>query len=347
MTIYKEKKRKEKVCYIIAIAIMVFAVACSEKPTQSSDFAEIDYDLPWVEDNNGVTKDDSGSGGSGGSGSTPTPIKSEKREIVADKGSVDSPVVVVNGDKVIVAYGQGGNIYYRASIDGGNKISVVKTLSSSAKYPYIFFNGNDFSVMVTKNNGKTGVSTKVITEVKGTFQNLDNLSEEGLSGVMGEGASAGGVGSTLEGKRYFESSKTIRTAAGAGIEYNNRQIPLSEVGGGIALILEPKQLTGAQSGWGWDLKANSKITDKPNDDVLKIAADGTTYKTSEAAEKSGGYSITKNGKISGDNAYNVGQNTTDASIAVSGDYIYTLTIEDSGLVFRKFNKNAGGSSTVE
>ena len=334
---------------------MVFAIACSEKPTQSSDFAEIDYDLPWVEDNNGVTKDDNGSGGSGGSGSTPTPIKSEKREIVADKGSVDSPVVVVNGDKVIVAYGQNGSIYYRASIDGGNNISKVKTLSDSGKYPYIFFNGNDVSVMVTKNNGKVGASMKTISEIKGTLKSggeayYIDYKEESLSGLIGAGGMVGEVGGALSGDKYFGSGKTIRTAAGVGIDYNNRQIPLSEVDGTIYLVLESVDLKTAapssgMSGNGWNLKDGSRQT-KEASEVMKIDASGA-YKTSEAAEKSGEYSIAKNGKISGPNAYNVGQNTTDASIAVSGDYIYTLTIEDSGLVFRKFNKNAGGSSTVE
>ncbi|WP_432632957.1 hypothetical protein [Brachyspira sp.] len=322
--------------YLIGISVLISIVfiACNKKPTASNDFAEIDKDLPISTD------------GSGNDTVTSATL--------SEANNIDSPVVVVSGDKLIIAYGEGNNIKYRTSGDGGKSFSTAIDLSLSAQYPYIFFDGSKVSVMVTKNGGKTGVSTKVISEINGTFQlnnngayEISGKSEAGLSGVVGVGGSAaGGVGSVIEAEKYFGKKTTIRTAAGAGIGIGNtRQIPLSEVNGTTYLILEAKLLTAPHSGWGWDLKANSKQT-KGNDDVIKIAKDGSIFKTSEIAEKSESYSITANGKITGiTSSPTVGNNTKDASIATDGKgNIYTLTIEDGGLKFRKFGTSISSSA---
>ena len=343
----KGKERKGKgLLYLIGISVLISIVfiACNKKPTASNDFAEIDKDLPII---------NTGSGND-------AVVKAELEKTVND---INSPVVVVSGNNLILAYGQGNDIKYRASGDGGKSFSKPMTLSSSAKYPYIFFSGTTVSAIVTKNGGKTGVSTKVISEINGTFQfTIDkdgnkayyiSGSEAGLDGVVGVGGSvAGGVGSVIEAEKYFGKKTTIRTAAGAGIGIgNSRKIPLSEVNGTTYLILEAKQLTAPHSGWGWDLKTDSKKTDKATDEIAKLDTDGTTvYKTKGTGdaitEKVQGYSITANGKITGiSSSPTVGNNTKDASIATDGKgNIYTLTIEDGGLIFRKFGTSISGSA---
>ncbi|WP_432633510.1 hypothetical protein [Brachyspira sp.] len=259
--------------------------------------------------------------------------------------NIDSPVVVVSGDKLIIAYGEGNNIKYRTSGDGGDSLSKAMTLDSSAKYPYIFFDGTTVSAIVTKYNGKIGPGMP-LAEIKGTFElngeafQIKSTSSKAMDGIINADNVAGGC-SVLGADKYFGSGKTIRTAAGAGIGIgNSRQIPLSEVGGNIELILEAKEITGDLnvSGWGWDLKKDSRQTTKGNNDVIKIDKNGSIFKTSEAAEKSESYSITANGKITGiSSSPTVGNNTRDASIATDGKgNIYTLTIEDGGLIFRKF-----------
>ena len=331
-----KKERKGKgLLYLIGISVLISIVfiACNKKPTASNDFAEIDKDLPII---------NTGSGNDTVTSST-----------LSEANNIDSPVVVVSGNNLIIAYGEGNNINYRTSGDGGKSFSKPMTLSSSAKYPYIFFDGTTVSAIVTKYNGKIGPGMP-LTEIKGTFGlngeafQIKSTSSKAMDGIINADNVAGGC-SVLGADKYFGSGKTIRTAAGAGIGIgNSRQIPLSEVGGTTYLILEAKQITSDLnvSGWGWDLKSGSKKTDKGNSDVIKIAKDGNTFKTSDTAEKSESYSIKANGKITGiTSSPTVGNNTKDASIAADGKgNIYTLTIEDSGLIFRKFGTSISGSA---
>ena len=331
MTILKKRKEKKGLLYIIAIAIMVFAIACSgNKPTQSSDFAEIDYDLPVV------------TNGSGDNAVVSTTISK------VDVASGDSPVIIVSGNKVILAYEQNGSIQYRASIDGGNKISKAQTLSDSGKYPYIFFDGSSVSAVVTKYDSQLGPGMPLF-EINGTFEIQNGevgyikISEnKAMEGIVVDNNVGGNA--ALKNEKYFGQNATaIRTAAGAGTGIgNSRKLPLSQVGGTTYLVLEGVDIQTAApssgvSGNGWNL--NSKKSDKQNDDVMKIGADGNTYKTSEFAEKSGAYSIKNDGTITDINSNpKVGDGTTEASIAATDDgYIYTFTKETSGLVLRKFS----------
>ena len=328
----KGKERKGKgLLYLIGISVLISIVfiACNKRPTASNDFAEIDKDLPII---------NTGSGND-------AVVKAELEKTV---NNINSPVVVVSGNNLIIAYEQGNDIKYRTSVDGGKSFSKVYGLHSSAQYPYIFFDGTTVSVIVTKYGGKVADLVPTLFEINGTFESglIKTSSSESMRGILNADNTAGGP-STLMAAKYFGKETTIRTAAGAGIGIgNSRQIPLSEVGGTTYLILEAKQITtGFQSGWGWDLKSGSKQT-KGNDDVIKIAKDGSTFKTSDAAEKSESYSIKANGQITGiTSSPTVGNNTKDASIAADGKgTIYTLTIEDGGLIFRKFGTSISGSA---
>ena len=272
---------------------------------------------------------------------------------ISTANNIDSPVVVVSGNNLIIAYGEGNDINYRTSVDGGKSFSKAMRLIDSAQYPYIFFSGTTVSAIVTKYGGKVADLVPTLYEINGTFQSggeaylIKTSSSESMRGILNADNTAGGP-STLMAAKYFGKETTIRTAAGAGIGIgNSRQIPLSEVGGTTYLILEAKQITtGFQSGWGWDLKSGSKQTTKGNNDVMKIAKDGSIFKTSDAAEKSESYSIKANGQITGiTSSPTVGNNTKDASIAADGKgTIYTLTIEDGGLKFRKFSVNISGNT---
>ena len=333
MTILKKRKEKKGLLYIIAIAIMVFAIACSgNKPTQSSDFAEIDYDLPVV------------TNGSGDNAVVSTTISK------IDVASGDSPVIIVSGNKVILAYEQNGSIQYRASIDGGNKISKAQTLSDSGKYPYIFFDGSSVSAVVTKYDSQLGPGMPLF-EINGTFEIQNGevgyikISEnKAMEGIVVDNNVGGNA--ALKNEKYFGQNATaIRTAAGAGTGIgNSRKLPLSQVGGTTYLVLEGVDIQTAApssgvSGNGWNLLAGSKKTTKEANEVMKIDANGQEFKTSEFAEKSGAYSIKNDGTITGINSNpKVGDGTTEASIAATDDgYIYTFTKETSGLVLRKFS----------
>ena len=330
----KGKERKGKgLLYLIGIAVLISIVfiACNKKPTASNDFAEIDKDLP------------TSSSGSGNNTVTTTTISTAN--------NIDSPVVVVSGNNLIIAYGEGNDINYRTSVDGGKSFSKAMRLIDSAQYPYIFFDGTTVSAIVTTYGGRIGELVPTLFEINGTFQSggeaylIKTSSSESMRGIVNDDDALAGGCSVLGADKYFGNGKTIRTAAGAGIGIgNSRQIPLSEVGGTTYLILEAKELTGgAQSGWGWDLKSGSKQT-KGNEDVIKIAKDGSIFKTSDAAEKAGSYSIAANGTITGiTGSPQVGNGTTEASIAEDGNgTIYTFTKEADGLVFRKFANTISG-----
>ena len=332
MTILKKRKEKKGLLYIIAIAIMVFAVACNKKPTQSSEFAEIDHDLPWVD-----TTTDKG--------------EEVKYKTVTDT-SANSPVIIVSGNKLILVYGKNDKIYYRSSQDLGETLtketefgtgtSGLATLSK--KYPHVFFDGSTVTAVVTHGTGEAKQGYPPLAEITGSLPDGQigiNFSSWETLGIVKDGASgsAGGVLATI-----FGGDTTIQTAAGVGrIVSGNRKLPISQTSGTKYLVLKPQQISGVV-GLSWGLDGEVK-TDKEQTQIVKLDTDGSTKLDKDIAEKSGSYSITANGKITGITSNpQVGVGITEASIATDGNgNIYTFTKETKGLVFRKFSTSISGS----
>ena len=345
MTIVKKERKGKGLLYLIAIAVLIsiVSIACSDKPTAVSDFAEIDDSL--------VIK----TNGSGNNAFVSTTI--------ADT-SIDSPVVVANGDNIILAYGKGNKIYYRSSKNGGDEISIEYELGNSTankKYPHIFFDGATVTAIATSSDGKIGMGFIPLHYMTVSFLTSDgnlnkfNGASWGSLGIINKDNISGQSGGVLNTDKYFGigANISVRVAAGAGrIVSGKKYIVISQENGTQYAKLEAKTLSGSQTGTGWDLVNNGKGSDKQNSEIAKLEENGNVYKTTGTGdgivEKVGSgsivVSITANGKVSigGTQKGTVGNGTSEASIAVSGDKIYTLTKENDGLVFRKFGTSISG-----
>ena len=265
----------------------------------------------------------------------------------------DSPVIVISGNNLILAYGKNNKIYYRSSHDLGETLTeetefgtkYSSTASLTKKYPHIFFSGSTVTAVVTLGTGLAKQGYPPLAEITGDFPSGQigiNFGQWETLGIIKDGASgsAGGVLST-----HFGGDTTIRTAAGAGrIVSGNRKLPISQTSGTKYLVLKPRQISGVR-GLSWELDGDVK-SDKGQNQIVKLDTDGSTKLSEDIAEKSEGYSIKADGTLSGSGlsgSPKVGNGTSEASIAVSGGYIYTFTKETSGLVFRKFSTTVSGN----
>lgn len=331
------KKRKGLLYLIIAIAIMVLAIACGDKPTQTSDFAEIDNNLPWSTN----TTD---------SGDTFT------AKNIAD-ASADSPVIVISGNNLILAYGKNNKVYYRSSHDLGETLTTEtefgteheRSTPTTKKYPHIFFNGDNVIAVATA-RGRVVELGQPLVYITGTFKMSDNgvgyigFNKWGTIGVINFEGQSGEAGGGLKAEKYFNKETTIQTAAGVGRIVNGKYLlPISETSGTKYLKLEAKQYDNAEFGAVWDLNGDNTGTKTANI-IVKLDENGN--KLDEGiAEKAGSYSIAANGTITGiTGSPQVGNGTTEASIAEDGNgTIYTFTKEADGLVFRKFANTISGA----
>ena len=335
------KKRKGLLYLIIAIAIMVLAIACGDKPTQTSDFAEIDNNLPWSTN----TTD---------SGDTFT------AKNIAD-ASADSPVILISGNNLILAYGKNNKVYYRSSHDLGETLTTETEFGTeherpstptTKKYPHIFFNGDNVIAVATA-SGRVAELGAPLVYITGTFKMSDNgvgyigFNKWGTIGVISSAGVSGDAGSGLLAEKYFGQKTTIQTAAGVGRIVNGKYLlPISETSGTKYLKLEAKQAeqyVNAEFGAVWDLNGDNTGTKTANNIIVKLDENGNKLDES-IAEKAGSYSIAANGTITGiTGSPQVGNGTTEASIAEDGNgTIYTFTKEADGLVFRKFSNTISG-----
>ncbi len=341
----KGKERKGKgLLYLIGISVLISIVfiACNKKPTASNDFAEIDKDLPWVD---------------GGSGNNSSQSKTLKNTTDAD-----SPVIVISGNNLILAYGKNNKVYYRSSHDLGETLTTemefgtghqLTSTPTTKKYPHIFFDGSKVIAVATTDGSKLSALSKPLVYITGTFK-MDTsgvgyigFNKWGTIGIMDKNGQSGTAGNGLASDRYFnKEGATIQTAAGVGrIVGGKYLLPISETTGTKYLKLEAKQYGSEEFGAVWDLSGDNKGTKTANNIIVKLDESGNIL-GEDIAEKSEGYSIKADGTLSGSGlsgSPKVGNGTSEASIAVSGGYIYTFTKETSGLVFRKFSTTVSGN----
>ena len=298
--------------------------------------------MPWV---------------NGGSGNN----KSKTLENTTD---ADSPVIVISGNNLILAYGKNNKVYYRSSHDLGETLTTETEFGTgheststptTKKYPHIFFDGSKVIAVATA-SGRLVELGKPLVYITGTFKMAANgvgyisFNKWGTIGIMNKDIS-GDAGSGLKAEKYFnkadnDNTTTIRTAAGVGRIVNGKYLlPISETTGNKYLKLEAKQYNNEEFGAVWDLNGDNRQTKTANNIVVKLDENGNKL-DENIAEKSGSYSIKSDGTLSGgglSGTPKVGNGTSEASIAVSGSYIYTFTKETSGLVFRKFSTTVSGN----
>ena len=348
MTIVKkERKGKERkgkgLLYLIAIAVLIaiVSIACSDKPTAVSDFAEIDDSLVVKTNTPGVAS-----------------------ITISTDTSIDSPVVVANGDNIILVYGKNNQIYYRSSSDGGKNLTKEQEFggnSTGKKYPHIFFDGSTVNAAATQiwkgAYGKVEESSQPLGFIRGGYK----MGGNGVFTIIFEsswinlnislpGQSSGNAGHALHSKL---GNTSVQTAAGAGRFIGGKlMLPLTETGESKNryLTLNDTKISGVNYNSGsantWSIDGD--IKNMTASTIVKFDESGNKFESSEASEKAGSYSITANGKISGiTSSPTVGEGTSEASIATSDGYIYTLTKETGGLVFRKFSTSISGSATIK
>ena len=353
MTIVKKERKGKGLLYLIAIAVLIaiVSIACSDKPTAVSDFAEIDDRL--LEN-----------------GTTSSGQKFEKLTL-KDTANADSPVVVVSGNNLILVYGKDNKIYYISSHDGGTtrteaeefgRNSKGTALALSKKYPHIFFDkNNNINAIATaryNSDGSVGkvkdgsyplvaITGKFIMKSTGDGKQVGSISFSSWEtvGIILDTGTSGNAGNALN--TAFGGDTTVKIASGIGrFEKSKYIVPVTDINNGKYLKLE------ADTNFlVWRKNSEGVKSDITKGNIVKFDESGVKFEINENSivEKAGSgstaVSITAKGKVSVGNSEKgtVGDGTSEASIATDGNgNIYTLTKETGGLVFRKFGTSISG-----
>ena len=353
--------RLKNIILVLVAVLTVSIVACNNKPTAVSDFS-------W-EDETTDKRDD-------WQNKTNTANNSVVfvETIFETDSSASNPVVIANGDNVVVFYQKNhtfkagmnptttaDSLFYRGSVDGGTFFSVAigldrtlvdgGSLSSPMTSPHVFLDGNNLTIAAVYNNNE------YIIYKTGTF------SQKGKVGGIDQGSWnwTRPNGSTIAYQndwanyRNKENIASISLVAGVG-KVNTLPVSYTDKNGKTGII--PVSLYSFSFGAKFESEKgkfgqNSKAPDKNN----IITENGFT-----TASSIGGYEVVYDGKsytyaiyddilyrASGDKIPTISDEkmtisgSTGGSVAVGSDgSIFTFTKDAKGLVFRKINKFENG-----